>query len=488
MSGSPEIPSCVRPAIANALEWLKSNGAAYADSRYFHHESETLSVRNGEVKEPLSESGAGVNIRVLANGAWGFAASAGCSEEEVIRTARAALDQALGAAGINPRKVALPSRAPSRGTYASRVEQDPFSIPLEHKLSLLTRASRSMMKGAVRSAEAAIGQVRYLKLYMDSEGSDVLQRFTYVGAGLAATAVENGQMQRRTLPLEVSWGQGGYEIVQRARLDEEAERVASEALELLSAPNCPAGEHTLILGSGQMALQIHESCGHPTELDRALGWEVSLAGSSFLSIDRLNRFTYGSPIVNLYASSQLDGGLGTFGWDDEGTPSNEIDLVREGQFTGYLSSRETAALTGAPLHGSMRAQRWHHPPIIRMTNVSLRPGGAGSLDDLVAGTAGGILMDTNRTWSIDDLRLNFQFGCEVAWEIKNGRKGRMFRNALYTGRTPEFWGGCDAICSREEFRVHGVPHCGKGDPMQIMLVGHGCVPARYRKVNTGARV
>jgi TldD protein len=254
---------------------------------------------------------------------------------------------------------------------------------------------------------------------------------------------------------------------------------------LLSAPACPPGKRDLILMSDQLALQIHESCGHPTELDRALGHELNFAGYSFLTPEKLGRLRYGSPIVNITADSLTPGGVGTFGYDDEGVPAQRWDLVREGMFVGYLDSRETAAALGqAASHGCMRASGWNRVPIVRMVNVSLQPGDS-SLDEMIADTEDGVLMETNRSWSIDHLRLNFQFGTEIGWEIRGGRRGRMLKNCTYQGRTPEFWGSCDRIAGEAEWRLWGVLSCGKGQPGQIMATGHGAAPARFRGVNIG---
>jgi TldD protein len=272
----------------------------------------------------------------------------------------------------------------------------------------------------------------------------------------------------------------------------QAERVGSEAVALLSADACPPGRTAVILDGTQLALQIHESCGHPIELDRVFGTEASFAGTSFLTPEKYGTFRYGSDIVNLTADATIPGGLGTFGWDDEGVPAQRVPIVRDGVFGGYLTSRETAQqLRGilgdaAPENsgGAMRADGWSRLPIIRMTNVNLEPG-AWEFDDLISDTDDGILMEVNKSWSIDDKRLNFQFGTEMAREIKNGKLGRMLKNATYTGITPQFWGSCDAICNRNHWRVWGTANCGKGQPGQTAHTGHGAAPARFRDVQVG---
>jgi len=277
----------------------------------------------------------------------------------------------------------------------------------------------------------------------------------------------------------------GFEAVRALDLPGQAQRIGEEAVALLDAPQCPAGPMTVILESSQLAIQIHESCGHPIELDRVLGMEASFAGTSFLTLDRLDQLQYGSALVNIDADATVPGGLGTFGWDDEGVPAQNVPIVSGGLFVGYLTNRETAPRIGRRSMGSARASGWDRIPIIRMTNVSLRPGAAGSLDDLIADTREGIYLDTNRSWSIDDRRLNFQFGTQAGWLIKNGRRTQLVRNPTYTGITPRFWGSCDAIAGPESWVLWGVPNCGKGEPMQTGHVSHGAAPARFRGVEVG---
>ncbi len=266
-----------------------------------------------------------------------------------------------------------------------------------------------------------------------------------------------------------------------------APRVGEEAAALHSAAQCPEKTGTLILGGSQLGLQIHESVGHPIELDRVLGQEANFAGTSFLTLDQLNKLRYGSDIVNVVADARLEHGpgLGTFAYDDEGVPAQCTDIIKDGQFRGYLSNRETAHLIGLNRSsGTMRTESWNRLPIIRMTNISLKPG-VWDFDALIADTDDAILMETNRSWSIDDRRYQFQFSTEMGWEIKGGKKTRMLKNPSYSGITTEFWNSCDAICSRDHWTLWGTPNCGKGQPMQTMGTGHGAAPARFRNVRIG---
>ena len=266
-------------------------------------------------------------------------------------------------------------------------------------------------------------------------------------------------------------------------LEDAAQVAAEEAIALSRAELTPAGKRTIILHPSQLSLQIHESVGHPTELDRVLGEEISLAGASFLLPEQLDRLEFGSELVNLTADATTPLGPGTFGFDDEGTPATATPLVERGRFVGYLSGRDSAARLGRPSGSAARSESFARLPIVRMVNVNLEPG-AGSLDDLISGVDDGLLMASNKSWSIDDLRLNFQFSCEIAYEIKGGRRtGRVFKNPLYVGVTPRFWQRCSGIAGPEAWGMWGWLHCGKGDPGQLMYVGHGCAPARFEDVD-----
>jgi TldD protein len=432
-----------------------------------------------------------VGIRVLGTKTWGFACSADTSEGALVATAARALSIARASAAVAQAPVPFPEQPASRGTYETRVASDPFAVPLETKLAALDSPVRALRAGDSRlvSAEAWMDWTRQTKRLLTTEGTDVTQRFTYGACGMHVFALgEGGISQRRSYPCWQGGDgfQAGWERIGALDLMGHVDRVKDEALALLSAPPCPAGTRTLLLESSQVGLQIHESCGHPTELDRALGSEISLAGGSFLQPSLLGNLRYGSPLVTLVADATSEGGNGTFGWDDEGVPAGKRPLVDRGLFVDYLSSRETAAALGRRSTGTMRAEAWNRPPIIRMVNVSLEAGDAGTLEDLVADTSDGILVATDRSWSIDDIRLNFQFSCEIAWEIQRGKRTRILRDPFYTGITPRFWNSCDAVCGPDEWRLWGITSCGKGDPMQIMHVGHGAAPARFRDVTVGS--
>jgi TldD protein len=329
--------------------------------------------------------------------------------------------------------------------------------------------------------------IREKKWFANTESAFTEQTIIETGGGIVATAVGDGEVQSRSYPNSFGRQQvtGGWEVVLKWDLPGNSERIGREAVALLTAEPCPADTTTtVILGGDQVALQVHESCGHPIELDRVFGSEAAYAGTSFLTTEKLGSFRYGSEVVNITADSLRPLGLGTFGWDDEGVPAQSTPIVQNGDFVGYLMSRETASKLGMVSNGCMRASSWNRIPLIRMTNVSLEPG-EWDLEDLIADTDEGIYMMTNRSWSIDDRRYNFQFGTEIGYEISKGKLSRMLRNCTYTGITPEFWDSCDAICNQDYWTMWGTPNCGKGQPSQIAHTGHGAAPARFRNVSVG---
>lgn len=471
-----------------ALDTAKVRGASYADIRIVHREEQQLKVKNGVVAAVSHRISRGFGVRVIVQGAWGFAASSTINPDEIDRIAALAVQVARASAIVPGRKPVRLAPCPAvTAHYASRFEIDPFDTPLEEKVSLLLGADAEMrrVKG-VGIAESNLIAFRDEKTFASSEGSFIEQTITETGAGIEATAVAESEVQKRSYP--ASFGrqqlQKGYEMVLDLDLIGHAGPTAEQAVALLAAPQCPAGVTNIILEGSQFALHIHESCGHPTELDRVMGTEASFAGTSFLTPDKLGAFRYGSPLVNLVADATSPGGLGTFAYDDEGVAAQRVYLVRDGLFEGYLSSRETAAELGLTSGGAMRADGWANIPLIRMTNINLEPG-EWELEDLIADTDEGLYLATNRSWSIDDRRLNFQFGTEVAYEIRNGQLGRLCKNATYTGITPMFWGNCDAICNARHWKMWGTPNCGKGEPGQTAHVGHGCAPARFRNVQVG---
>ncbi|MGH2454875.1 MAG: TldD/PmbA family protein [Candidatus Limnocylindria bacterium] len=471
-----------------ALDAAGHAGAGYADVRVSERETESVTVKNGSLQAASSNRSAGFGVRVLVDGAWGFAGSAVLERDEVERVAREAVAIARASTLARREPVVLDDSPPAVDRYRTPVQEDPFGVSIDDKLRILFEADAAMARvPGIVVREGSIEAARERKTFASSEGARVEQELVESGAGIEATAVSASESQVRSYP-NSSGGQhvtGGFEAIRAMDLPAHGERIATEAVQLLEAVDCPSGEMTLVVDSSQMALQVHESCGHPIELDRVLGMEASFAGTSFLTVDKLDRLQYGSEIVNIDADATAPGGLGTFGYDDEGVPAQNTPIVADGRFVGYLTSRETAPVIGRRSMGSSRASGWNVIPLIRMTNVNLRPGRAGTLEDLIADTPDGLFVSTNRSWSIDDRRLNFQFGTQIGWRIRDGRLAEMVKNPTYTGITPQFWNGCDAIAGPSEWRLWGVPNCGKGEPMQTHRVGHGAAPARFRGVRVG---
>lgn len=461
--------------------------ADYADVRFIRSASECIATRNGRLDELTRSEAEGLGVRVRRGGAWGFAACRGDDRA----AGESALARALAIAEAQPLAPAAPlaHEPPAQGAFASPCEVDPFEVPVERKLELLLAADAAL-DGDPRIAvrKASLTAFRDERLFASTEGASCRQRTVECGGSVMTTAVGGGETQVRSYPGSHRGNvrQAGWEHVEALDLAGEAPRVAEQALALLSAPVCPAERTTLILDGEQLALQVHESVGHATELDRILGNEASYAGTSFLSPADLGGFRYGSELMNVTADATCDGGLGSFGWDDEGVAGQCVPLVGEGVLRGFLSSRESAAEIGLERSGGcMRCSGFDRQPIVRMTNVNLAPGDAGTLDDVIASTDRGVLMETNRSWSIDSRRLHFQFATEIAWEIVDGRRGRMLRNPSYGGVTPAFWAGLDALCSPSEWRLWSVLNCGKGEPGQSMHVSHGAAPGRFRDVQVG---
>ena len=470
-----------------ALNAAQVKGAAYADVRIDDRVQQDIVVKNGQLAAVSADARAGFGVRVLVDGAWGFAGSDRLDMHEVEEVVARAIRIAKASARVKSKPVELGAPVTSRGHYKTPIERDPFSVPLSEKVDLLLRADQAMgsVKG-VTIREGSMEFIRHKKLFASTEGAQTEQELYESGTGIEATATTQEDVQNRSYPNSFGrhQGSGGFEFITGLELDKHGQRIGEEAVALLSAPQCPSGVKTLILGASQVGLQIHESCGHPTELDRVFGMEAAYAGTSFMTPEKLNHLHYGSEKVTITADALTPTGLGTFGWDDEGVPAQRSYLVKEGLFVGYLTSRETASVLGQQSNGTMRADGWNRIPLIRMTNVNLEPGDS-SLEEMIADTKDGVYMETNRSWSIDDKRLNFQFGTQYAFEVIDGKRGRLLKNATYAGITPEFWNSCDAVGGRSEWRVWGIANCGKGQPPQVAHVAHGAAPARFQNVRIG---
>ena len=476
-----------------ALNIATMGGASYADVRVINQRSRALSTKNGKVGSASDSESLGMNVRVIADGAWGFAASEDLSQQGVQATAARAVEIAHASAQVKQKDVQLAPEKAVTTEWITPHKIDPFSISVEQNIDLLLKIDSELRSvEGITLAEANLNFNREEQWFVSSEGSDIHQTKYSTGAGYTAYAFAGNEIQKRSYPNSYGgqWQNKGYELIHELELVENARRIAEEAVALHHADQCPEGTFDIILDSSQLGLQIHESIGHPIELDRVLGMEANFAGTSFLTLDKLRTLRYGSDLVNVVADARQEHGpgLGTFGFDDEGVPAQCTPIITKGLFTGYLSSRETASMIGESRSGgTLRAEGWNRLPMIRMTNISLLPGEKPlTLEQLIASTDHGILMQTNRSWSIDDKRFNFQFGCEIGWEIKSGKRVRVLKNPSYSGITTEFWNSLNAICSRDQWTLWGTPNCGKGQPQQVMGTGHGAAPSRFRRIKVGS--
>jgi TldD protein len=468
----------------NILDLVSGPGVTYADVRAESDQDRHLATKNGQVAAVAENETTGVAIRVLKNGAWGFAATDDLSKQGLEAVARLAVEIAEASAVTGSTAHLAPEQAYT-ATWQSHYRVDPFSSSPDSQIAILLNVDRELRRNpGVTLAEANLTFSRRRQWFVSTLGSRIHQDRTWSGAGFAAHSYKGDEIQKRSYPNSFG-GQyqlKGYELVEELDLLAHAPRVADEAVSLHSADLCPEGEFNLILDGSQLGLQIHESIGHPIELDRVLGDEANYAGLSFLSPADIDTLRYGSDVVNVVcdATAAHGPGLGTFAFDDEGVPAQSIPIIDRGLFRGFMSSRETAARIGqSRSNGTMRADHWSHLPLIRMTNVSLLPGER-SLEQVF--DCDGIYMETNKSWSIDDKRYQFQFGCEIAWEIRGGRRVRMLRNPTYGGVSTRFWNACRAVADSRHWTLWGVPNCGKGQPEQVIGTGHGASPSRFEKI------
>jgi TldD protein len=479
----------MRELAERALEAATRKGVSYADVRVEEARERHLTTKSGKPGTVSTHDTMGVGIRVIADGCWGFAATDEVSAKGLERAANLAIEIARAGTLAKKGDVVLAPEEAYDSVWVSPCEIDPFDMSVEENLRLLTEVDKVLLAvEGITLTESSLVCARKRQFFASSIGSRIDQTRTTTGAGFTAYSYRGNELQKRSYPNSFG-GQyqlKGYELVHELELLSNAPRIAEEAVALHSADACPEGQFNLVLDGSQLGLQIHESIGHPIELDRVLGSEANYAGMSFLTLDKLNTLRYGSEMVNVVCDARLEHGpgLGTFAFDDEGVPAQCAPIIRDGLFVGYMTSRETAAQVGqGRSSGTMRADGWGRLPLIRMTNVSLLPGRE-SLEEVL--DTDGIYMETNRSWSIDDKRYNFQFGCEIAWEIRGGKRVRMLKNPTYSGISTEFWNSCDAIAGPEHWTLWGVPNCGKGQPEQAMGTGHGASPSRFRNMNVGS--
>jgi len=454
------------------------SGATYADARYVERESETVAIKDGQVEGIDRDDDRGVGVRVLYRGSWGFAASDRLAGESgVVRLMQEAIARAEAAAMVQRRRVVLAPVEPQRGEYRTPVRRDPFGVPFDERVDLLRAADAILATPHATVRRVSVASYRTRKRLVTSEGTDVRQEIVECGAGLNVTASMAGAKPATRGDMR-NVRQAGWEYVEEFDVLAHARTFARDAEAMLVAKPAAERPTTLLIDQPFLALLVHESCGHPTESDRVLEHEVALAGTTFMWPKDRGTLRYGSPFVNLTADATVPGGMGTFGWDDDGVPATRTPLVERGIFTGYLSSRETAGALGiARSGGCARAEGWQHFPIVRMVNVSLEPGGD-TYGALLADIEDGLLLESPASYSLDDKRQNFHFSTQVARVIRKGEVGEYVRGVAFQSLTPDFWGSCDGVA--DDWELHGFISCAKGEPLQLMRVGHGAAHARFR--------
>jgi TldD protein len=479
-------------AAGAALARATALGASYADIRINRYRRESIATRERQVQNVSRSASYGLGLRVLVNGAWGFAATNRVDPA----AARTVADQAVAIARANAalvsRKVVLADVESVVATWANPVRRDPFEVPLETKTAFLMALNDKAL--AVPGVSFVTSQLLFVdeqKYFASSEGSRITQRLIRTYPQLATTAADRAAGDFQTRAVVDRAQLLGYEYVEDYPWLQDAEKAGHEVVEKLKAKPAVPGRYDIVVDPSQLFLAIHESVGHSTELDRALGWEANMAGTSFVKPGDAGRLKFGAPIVNLVADRTQPGGLATTGFDDEGVKADRWHLVRDGQFVDWQTTRELAPLVGQTRsHGCLHADDWSSVPFPRMPNVSLQPAATEvTLDDLVADIKRGLYIVGRGVSSIDQQRYNFQFGGAVIREIINGKLGAMVRDGAYQSRTPDFWASCDGVGGPATYKLWGTSADGKGEPGQTNAVSHGCPPARFRNItvlNTGA--
>ena len=480
-----------------ALDAARTAGASYADVRFNRNRTQSIFTREQRVQGLVDNETRGFGIRALVNGAWGFAASREVTRDEVARVARQAALQARANSVSVVRPVVLAPVTPTpNGTWRSTIEIDPFDVPVEDKVGVLLAANAAALKGGARFVNSSMFFLREEKTFASTDGSFIVQTIYRTQPSMTVTAVasDGSDFQTRQSNEIAPMGRG-YEHVRDARLVENAPRWAAEAVQKLGAKPVDVGRYDLVLHPSHLWLTIHESVAHPTELDRALGFEANYAGTSFVAppADMLGKLKFGSALMNIRGDRSQPGSLSAVGWDDEGVKPESFDIVREGLFVDYQTTREQAPYLAdyylkngrsVRSHGCSYGQSWADVQFQRMPNVSLLPGTkAQGWDDLIAATDRGIAIIWDGSFSIDQQRYNAQFGGQLFYEIKGGKIVGMLKDVAYQMRTPEFWGGLDMIGGPKSYELGGAFGDGKGQPSQSNAVSHGCVPSRFRNVN-----
>jgi TldD protein len=486
---APTADSAVIDLANEALTAARGAGASYADVRIGRYRRQFVATRERQVTGVADSESYGLGVRTLVNGCWGFAATSVMTRAGAQAAALEAIVMSRAARAVQARRVELAPVMPVKGTWITPVTRDPLEVPLEDKVALLLAANEAALKVAnVRFVNSSLQLLREVKTLVTSEGTNVTQTMIRVGPAFSATAIGAGDFQ--SYDEELAPRGAGWEYVESLNLPGNAERWASLAAEKLKAKSVEAGQYDLILEPTNLWLTIHESIGHPTELDRAIGQEANYAGTSFVAPPEkmIGQLRYGPPIMNIQADRTQEGSLSRVAWDDEGVPADRWLIVEKGLFKDYQTTREQVAriqkLTGVTRsHGCSFAESWNAVQFQRMPNISLLPSDQDiSVNDIVAATERGILIRNRGSWSIDHQRYNFQFSGQAFYEVRNGKIAGMLRDVAYQSNTPVFWRSMDMIGGTSSYWMGGAFTDGKGEPSQNNSVSHGCVPARFRNV------
>jgi TldD protein len=475
------------------LDRLKAQGATYVDCRWYpYEESESLMMWNGNLKSAHSSTESGVGIRSLYKGAWGFAASSNLGD------LRAVFDKALDNAQFAAERVTFPVRLAEKdalqASFTSPVQVDPFEVPLAGKVAFLKAMDDKLNQTGVAQRAANLSFVRKKIHFLDSEGSQIEKTIIEVFAGLMAAGVdEQGESFERNFRLNQRGATRGWESIELEYFSQQAERILEELSQVLIAEPCPVDDRSVILLPGIMNLQTHETIGHALELDRILGYELSYAGGSFVTLDDFGKLRYGSQKLTVRADATLPNSPGSFGFDDDGIPAKDNLLIDKGILVGAISGRQMVEEANARAKkqifsgsgGANRATSFYRVPIERMTNINIDPGRDGTLDDIIAGTEKGIILDGERSWSIGSNREQFHFATEIGWLVEDGQRKQVVKNSTYKGDTLKFYNSLSAVGDASTWEVLFVDSCGKGQPNQVMQLGHGVPVCRFDAVRIG---
>jgi TldD protein len=476
-----------------AIDLIRQTGCEYGDIRLCNYRQQSLTARDRSLSRLTDNISSGFGVRVLLEGAWGFVASHRLTSEEIKRIVNLAVETAKGSRLTQQEPVKLAPVAAYQDQYITPIQIDPFEVSMSTKAELLLEINEKFLaygKQGIKKAYSFLSFTKEDKIFASTVGSMIEQTIYRSFPGMGCTAIANNDAKSRNYerpPLNI-----GYEHINANDLLGNIERVANEAIEKVYAPELSSdGKTTLILQPSNLFLTIHESVGHPTELDRVYGYEANFAGTSFATTDQLHKLQYAAPWVNFVADRTQSHGRSTMAYDDEGVPAQKWYVVQEGILNDYLTDRETAYRLGrGSSNGSAYADSWSSTPMVRIPNLGLEPGKPGdaytaTLEAMIADTQEGILIDGIGSYSIDQQRRNFQFGGDAFWQIKNGKITGMLKNVTYHSMTTDFWNSVDALGGESELVQCGTNMCGKGEPMQIAQMTHACVPVRVRDIHVG---